>query len=61
MHILTWNFDVNVNYNVNIAWALKWGVTSIRITLLGKAHPILENISDARYTPVDGSDSGLQR
>ena len=29
--------------NVSIACALKWGVTSVKITLLGMVHPIWEN------------------
>ena len=29
-------------WKVNIACALKWGVTSVGITLLGVAHPIRE-------------------
>ena len=30
---------------VNIACALRWGVASVGITLLGVAHPIWDNIS----------------
>ena len=33
---------------------------SIRITLLGVAHPMRDNISGAGQVPVDGSNSGLQ-
>ena len=29
-------------WKVNIAYALKWGVASVGITLLGVAHPIQE-------------------
>ena len=46
--------------SVNIACALRWGVASIGITLLGVAHPIRENISGAGYTSVDCSHPGLQ-
>ena len=31
---------------MNIACALRWGVASVGITLLGMTHPIQENISD---------------
>ena len=30
---------------VNIACALRWGVTSVGITLLGVTHPIWDNIN----------------
>ena len=43
MHILLGIVDVNVNcQKVNIACALRWGVASVGITLLGVAHPIRE-------------------
>ena len=40
---------------VNIACALRWGVASVGITLLGMAHLIWDNISSAGHTPVGGS------
>ena len=43
---------------VNIACALRWGVASIGITLLGMAHPIQDNISSAGHVPVGGSYPG---
>ena len=46
---------------MTIPCALRWGVASIgKISLLGMAHPIWENISGAGQTPVDGSHLGLQ-
>ena len=40
---------------VNIACALRWGVASVGITLLGVAHPIWDNISAVGYAPVEDS------
>ena len=40
---------------VNIACALRWGVASVEITLLGMTHPIWDNISGARNASVGGS------
>ena len=45
---------------MNIAYAVRWEVASIGITLLGVAHPIRENFSGVGYMPVGGSHSGLQ-
>ena len=45
---------------MNIACALRWGVASVGITLLGVARPIRENISGAGYTLMDDSDPGPQ-
>ena len=46
---------------MTIARALKWGIASrAKISLLGVAHPIWENISGAGQTPVDDSHLGLQ-
>ena len=45
---------------VNIACALWWGIASIGITVLGVAHPILDNISGAGHEPVGGSHPGPQ-
>ena len=42
---------------VNIACALRWGVASVEITLLGVVHPIWDNISGAGQTQVDCSHS----
>ena len=47
-------------WKVNIACALRWGVASIGITLLGVAQPIQEKLSGVRLAPVDGSHPGLQ-
>ena len=44
---------------VNIACALKWGVASVGITLLGVAHPIRDNISGAGHVLVGGSHPRL--
>ena len=46
---------MNVIVKVNIACALRLGVASIGITLLGVAHPIWDNISGAGNAPLDGS------
>ena len=43
---------------VNIVCALGGVIASIGVSLLNVAHPLWENISDVRYTPVDGSHSG---
>ena len=43
---------------VNIGCALKLGVTSVGITLLGMTHPIQDNISGAGHVLVGGSHSG---
>ena len=40
---------------VNIACAFRGVITSVGVSLLGVAHPLWENISGARYTPVDDS------
>ena len=40
---------------VNIACALRCGVASVEITLLGVAHPIRDNISGVGHAPVGGS------
>ena len=40
LHIHVCNCDMNVIVKVNIAYALRWGVVSIGITLLGVAHLI---------------------
>ena len=45
-------------WKVNIACALRWGVASVGITLLGMAYPIWDNISGARQALVGGSHSG---
>ena len=45
---------------VNIACALRWGVASVRITLLGVTHPIRDNISGAGHAHVGGSHPGPQ-
>ena len=50
---LAWNCEVNVKIvSVSIAYALRWGVTSIGITLLGVAHPIWDNISGTGQASV---------
>ena len=46
---------MNVIVKVNIACALRWGVASVGITLLGVAHPIWDNILGAGNMLVDGS------
>ena len=46
---------MNVIVKVNITCALRWGVASIEITLLGVAHSIWDNISGAGNEQVDGS------
>ena len=38
---------MNVIVKVNIACALRWGVASVGITLLGMAHPIWDKILGA--------------
>ena len=43
---------------VNTACALGYGVASVRITLLGVAHPIQDNILGVGDVPVGGSHSG---
>ena len=40
---------------MNIACAFKGVIAFVGVSLLGVAHPLWENISCARYTPVDGS------
>ena len=45
---------------MNTAYALRGGVASVGIILLGVAHRIRENISCVGYTPVGGSHSGPQ-
>ena len=42
---------------MNIACALKWGVASVEITLLGVAHPIRLSLG-AGHALVDGSHPG---
>ena len=44
--------------NVNIACALRWGVTSVGITLLGVTHPIHDNILGAGHASMGGSHAG---
>ena len=51
---------MNVIVKVNIACALRRGVASVGITLLGMAHPIWDNISGARNVPVGSSHSELR-
>ena len=46
---------VDLNASASIACALKWGVASVGVSLLGVAHPIWDNISDAEQTRVDDS------
>ena len=46
---------MNVIVKVNIACALRWGVASVGITLLGVAHPIWDNISGTINLSVGGS------
>ena len=46
---------MNVIVKVNVACALRWGVASVGITLLGMAHPIWDNISGTRNLQVEGS------
>ena len=48
-------------WKVNITCALKWGVASVGITLLGVAHLYEKNILGAGLVPVDGSYLGEQR
>ena len=43
---------------VNIACAFRGVIASVGVSLLCVAHLVWENISGARYTPVDGSHSG---
>ena len=43
---------------VNIAYALVWGVASLRITLLGVAHLIRDNIPVVGHALVGGSHPG---
>ena len=45
---------------VNTAYALRRGVAFVGITLLGVAHLIRDNISNAGDAPVGGSHSGPQ-
>ena len=40
---------------VNIVCALRWGVASVGITLLGMAHLIWDNISGVRYAQTKDS------
>ena len=42
---------------MNIACAFKGVIASVGVSLLGIAHPLSENILDARYIPVDDSHS----
>ena len=51
---------MNVIVKVNIAYALRWGVASVGINLLGLAHPIWDNISGERNGPVGGSHPELR-
>ena len=46
---------MNVVAKVNIACALRRGVASVGITLLGMAHPIWDNISGMGNVAVGGS------
>ena len=46
---------MNVIVKVSIACAFRWGVAFVGITLLGMAHPIWDNISDAGNVSVGGS------
>ena len=48
---------MNVIVKVNVACALRWGVASVGITLLGMAHPIWDNISGTGNLLVEGSHS----
>ena len=45
---------------VNIACAFRGVIVSVGVSLLGVAHSLWENISSARYTPMNGSHSGLE-
>ena len=57
---LVWDSNVNVNLlSVSIACALRWGVASEGITLLGVAHPIWDNILGAGNASVGGSHPEL--
>ena len=40
---------------VNIAYALRWGVASAGIIILGIAHPIRDNISGVGHATVGSS------
>ena len=51
---------MTVIVKVNIACALRWGVASVGITLLGVAHPIWDNISGVGNAPVGGSHLEMQ-
>ena len=51
---------MTVIVKVNISCALRWGVASVGITLLGEAHPIWDNISGVRNAPVGDSHPELQ-
>ena len=46
---------MNVIVKVNIACALRWGVATIGITLLGVAHHIWDNNSGAGNALMGGS------
>ena len=46
---------MNVIVKVNIICALRWGVASVGITLLGVAHLIWDNISSARNASMGSS------
>ena len=46
---------MNAIVKVKIACALRWGVASVGITLLGMAHPIWDNISGAKNESVGDS------
>ena len=52
---------MNVIVKVNIACALRWGVASVGITLLGVAHPIWDNILGVENALVGGSHLELQK
>ena len=43
---------------MNIACALRWGVASVGITLLGVAHPIRDKILGVGHALVGGSYPG---
>ena len=46
---------MNVIVKGNIACALRWGVASVGITLLGMTNPIWDNISGTGNAPMDSS------
>ena len=45
---------------MNIRCAFSGVIAFIRVSILGVAHPLWENISGARYTLVDDSHSRLR-